>query len=350
MKLIQTTLDNYVNTLKIGDRHSDRMSTVGASEIGQCKRKIYWFKNEGDDLGVDRDPEYRDNWGARKRGTIFEDHFWVPAMRLRFGKRLKFAGKQQKTFVHNFLSATPDGMIVNLTKAEKDEIGTDADCVMVECKTADPRTNLTAPKWEHIFQQQVQMGIVRQSTDYRPTHSILSYTDASFWSEGKEFVTEYDDDIYVTALSRAADIMTDTSMERMPPEGWIAGGNECRYCPFTRPCGIERRNLPYADEDKPIDPQFIAEITDLARELKAAEGNTKIHEDQVRSLQDDIKTRLRAKGVRKIPGVLVWSEVKGRESWDNKAIREAAAAAGVDIDQYNTVGEKTDRLVISIAP
>jgi CRISPR/Cas system-associated exonuclease Cas4 (RecB family) len=349
MKLIQTALDSYAKIIDMA--HSDRMSTVGASEIGQCKRKIFWIKNESDGrLGVDRDPEYRDNWGARKRGTVFEDHFWVPAMRLRFGTRLKFAGKSQRTFVHDYLSATPDGMIVNLTKAEKDEIGTDANCVMVECKTADPRTNLTAPKQEHVYQTQVQMGIVRQTTDYRPTHSILSYTDASFWSEGKEFVIEYDDDIYTAALHRATEIMTDTDLERMPPEGWIAGGNECRYCPFTKPCGIERRNLPFENGDVELDKQFIAEITDLARELKAAEFNTQVHEDQVRALQNDIKDRLRAKGVRKIPGVLTWSEVKGRESWDNKSIREAAAAAGVDIDQYNTVGEKTDRLVISIGP
>ena len=92
-------------------------------------------------------------------------------------------------------------MIVNLTKAEKNEIGTDADCVMVECKTADPRTNLTEPKQEHVYQTHVQMGIVRQSTDYRPTHSILSYTDASFWSEGKEF----DDRIRRRHLHRSAE-------------------------------------------------------------------------------------------------------------------------------------------------
>ena len=47
---------------------------------------------------------------------------------------------------------------------------------------------------------------------------------------------------------------------------------------------------------------------------------------------------------------LAWTNVKGRESYDNKAIREAAAKAGVDVEQYQTVGEPTDRLTISVSP
>jgi hypothetical protein len=63
-----------------------------------------------------------------------------------------------------------------------------------------------------------------------------------------------------------------------------------------------------------------------------------------------MKNRLREKGVRKVPGVVSWTNVKGRESYDNKAIREAAAKAGVDVEQYQTVGEPTDRLTISVSP
>jgi len=68
----------------------------------------------------------------------------------------------------------------------------------------------------------------------------------------------------------------------------------------------------------------------------------------MRTNQDKLKARLREKGVRKVPGVVTWSSVKGRESWDNKGIREAAAGAGIDVDKYSTVGEPTDRLVITL--
>jgi hypothetical protein len=45
---------------------------------------------------------------------------------------------------------------------------------------------------------------------------------------------------------------------------------------------------------------------------------------------------------------LSWSEVKGRQSYDNKAIKQAAIDAGIDVEQFSTVGEKTDRLLIQI--
>jgi hypothetical protein len=61
---------------------------------------------------------------------------------------------------------------------------------------------------------------------------------------------------------------------------------------------------------------------------------------------------MRAKGINRIAGngvSVTWSSVKGRQSFDHKGIREAAAAAGVDLAQYETVGQPTDRLLIRIA-
>ena len=326
---------------------TDRMNTVGASEIGQCIRKTFWVKNENDPVyGVVRDNDFVDSWGARARGSVYENHFWEPALRERFGERLKFAGKDQHTFIDNFLSATPDGLITDLTTGERKEFGTDADCIMAECKTADPRTNLTDPKATNAYQVQVQMGLVREQTEYKPTHSVLSYTDASFWNEVKEFIIPFDSRLFEVAKERATTIMTATSIESLKPEGWIAGGSECNYCPFTGACGVARRNLPFAET--PVDPQFAAEIADLARQLKAAEANCKESENLVREYQDEIRNRLREKGVKKIPGIVSWSPVKGRAGYDTKALKEAAAAAGVDITQFETEGVPGDRLTIQI--
>jgi hypothetical protein len=344
--IIKSALDAYVKSSSKNWSH-DRSQTVGASEVGQCVRKIYWTKSEGDPVhGVARDPEYTETWGARIRGTVIENAFWEPALRAKYGNRLKFAGKDQKTFVGGFLSATPDGMIVDLTPEEKAEIGTLADCVMVEGKSSDPRTNLAEAKTPNVYQVHVQLGLVRDNTPYKPTHSILSYIDASFWSEVTEFVIAFDERVYETAKQRAMLIMTATSVSEVKPEGWIAGGKECNYCPFTKACGIERRNLPF--QDQPVDEQFKAEMEDMALSLKAFELSRDRKEAQLREMQEKIKARLREKGVRKIPGVLSWSSVKGRPSYDNKAIREAAQAAGVDVEQHQTTGEATDRLTIQI--
>ena len=349
MGIISEALDAYAKSIQVV--FSDRMSTVGASEIGQCARKTFWLKNEDDKrLSVPRDAGYRDSWGARLRGTMFESHMWVPAMRAQFGERLLFAGAEQKTFVHNFLSATPDGLICNLTPTERRAIGTDSGCVLVECKTYDPRTNLAEPKPEHKYQVIVQLGLVRATTKYKPAHGVLSYIDASFWSDGKEFLIEFDEEIYANAQERASQIMTSTDVKEMPPEGWIAGGAECRHCPFTSPCGIERRNLPFEDNLKEIDPQLVAEFADMARDILKIEKVRDKSDEMARAMQNELKNRLREKGIRKVPGVLQWSTVKGRSGYDNKAVKEAAVKAGVDIEQYATQGEPSDRLTILIGP
>jgi len=141
--------------------------------------------------------------------------------------------------------------------------------------------------------------------------------------------------------------MTATSPDETPPEGWIAGGAECRYCPFTVACGVQRRNLPFQDTTD-VDPQFAAEMKDAALSLRTLEKSRDTLDSDVRALQDQIKTRLREKGVRKIPGVLQWSSVKGRAGFDNKAIKQAAIDAGIDVDQFSTLGEPSDRLVITV--
>jgi hypothetical protein len=270
-------------------------------------------------------------------------------MHARFGKHLLFAGKKQQTFINGFLSATPDGMLVNLAENMQRAIGVTAtDCVMVECKTIDPRTNLIEAKDENVYQTHVQMGLVRELTPYKPTHSVISYTDASWWHEVKEFVVAFDPAVYANAKARALQVMTGDAADELKPEGWIAGGHECRYCPFTKACGIERRNLPFGDEAE-IDPQFAAEMRDLALEARQHEAERDAAERALRLAQEKIKARLREKGVRRIPGVVAWSSVKGRAGYDNKAIQAAAKDAGIDIKQFATEGKPGDRLTISVA-
>jgi len=323
----------------------DRSQTVGASEVGQCARKVFWLKNEGDAYyGAPRDAGYEDTWGARVRGSVYEDQFWYPALSAKFGERLLYAGPNQQTFISGFLSATPDGLLTGMRPNEVAE-GSGPE-VCAECKTADPRTNLTEAKAENVYQTHVQMGIIRELTPYKPTHSILSYTDASFWNEVVEFVIPFDQKVYGTAKARAAMIMTATSATDLKPEGWIAGGRECDRCPFSAACGIARRSVP--ETDAAADPQFVAEASDLALAIKLAEAKRDAAEQEMRLRQDELKTRLREKGIRKIKGVLSWSSVKGRQAYDNKAIREAAAQAGIDIEQFSTVGDPTDRLTISV--
>jgi hypothetical protein len=332
-----------------------RANTIGASDVGQCARKVFFQKNEGDpDCGAERNPDFVDGWGARQRGTTFENAFWAPALRARFGDRLLFAGEEQQTLTSGFVSGTPDGLVVGLEPDAAGslgvpDIGGDGSLV-VECKTIDPRARLDGPKPEHVFQAQVQLGLIHELTSHRPKYALISYTDASFWDLVTEFPIERDPSAFEVARQRARAILTARAATELLPEGWIAGGHECELCPFSRACGIERARVPQPTTIPP-DPQFVAEIGDLAREAKRHELAADDATTACRAVQFAIKERLRARGFRRIAGdgvTVVWSPVKGRQSWDHKAIREAAAAAGIEITQFETVGEPTDRLDIRL--
>jgi hypothetical protein len=99
-------------------------------------------------------------------------------------------------------------------------------------------------------------------------------------------------------------------------------------------------------------PEFAAEIAALAREAKRREAELAAATTAFRRAQYEIKERLQVTGVRRVvaDGVrLTWSAVKGRPSYDTKAIREAATAAGIDLTQFETTGQASDRLDIRIA-
>ena len=332
-----------------------REQTVGASDVGRCARQVFFEKNEADpDFGSPRNPDAVDGWGARLRGTVLEAHFWEPALRAKYGARLLFAGDQQETFALGFLSATPDALLVAcegdaLAGLGVPSLGGDGS-VVLECKSVDPRARLDGPRFAHTYQAQVQLGLIHALTRYQPEWAVLSYVDASFWDEVREYPIRRDPVTFATAQRRAAQILTARSAHELPPEGWIAGGRECERCAFSRACGNIRATVP-AQTSEPS-PELVAEIVKLARHAKRLEGEADLAFAAHRAAQQDIKDQLTANGVRRINGDgvrLVWSAVKGRPSYDMKAIRDAAAAAGIDLAQFETTGQASDRLDIRIA-
>lgn len=332
----------------------DRQATVGASEVGKCARLVYFLKNEGDaSYHHDRDAEHVDGWGARERGKIYEDHVWVPAMRARYGDKLLYAGSDQRTLVDGFLSATPDGLLIDQPSDALAHLGV-PDCgpdIDLDCKTIDPRAALDGPKPEHVFQVQAQMGLFQALTNHAPRYAVLSYTDASFFDEVSEFAIAFDPGVYGEAKRRARDIMLATKPEQLKPEGVIAGGKECKLCPFTAACGQIRADaVPKAGNDADLEPAAAEAIAALAILARLAKDESDQKAAEAKRLQDEIKAMLAAVKRRRLEhaGIrVVWSPMKGRPSYDDKAIREAAAAAGVDIEKFSRTGDPSDRMEIT---
>src|SRR5262249_35664409 len=72
-------------------------------------------------------------------------------------------------------------------------------------------------------------------TQWKPNYAVISYTDASFWDRVTEFAIPFDETIFANAKTRAETIMGAASASELEP-GLIAGGFECRWCPFKETC------------------------------------------------------------------------------------------------------------------
>lgn len=313
----------------------DRAQTVGASEVGCCARMVYFTKNEGDTLyGSPRDEGAVDRWGATMRGTGIEDTLWEPALRAAYGDRLIFAGKDQRTLVSGFLSATPDGLLDCVPIDALAHLGVpniESDCLAAECKSADPRTKLDEPKPENVFQVHVQLGLIRELTPYQPTYGLLSYIDASFWDVVHEFPIKFDPEVFEEAKRRARDIMLARSPADLKAEGVIAGGRECNLCSFTQACGAARAaRVPEAA--KPIDKALADSIVALAADARAYRDTSADALLAAKEAEEEVKALLVAAETRKLAhnGVSVsWTSSKDGDG-DRLSIKILASAKAVE--------------------
>jgi hypothetical protein len=346
MSTISDALVNYAQSLR--GPAKDRAFTLGASDIGQCGRKTFFAKHNGE-----RDPGYVETWGAALRGQIIEQAYWAPALRARFGADLKFIGDRQRQFKRGFISATPDALLTNVPRDILAPLGVPdigSDCLSLECKSIDPRVKLDSPKPEHKYQVIVQLGVVRDTTEYQPCFGVLTYINASFLDDITEFAVAFEPNIYANAKVRAVKVLTANAASELPPEGWIAGGKECEHCPFTKACGIERRVLP-SDNGAPADAQFAAEMRELAVAYKTCQADVDAAEARLRESQHEIKERLRAKQLRRVAGddfSVTWTPVKGRRGFNVEALSAAAAAAGVGVHEFETSTAPGDRLDVRV--
>lgn len=347
--ITREALNNYAkNTSK---QFSGRHLYVGASEVGQCLRKVGFVKHA---IRHNQPVDISDNWGARTRGTTFEESFWVPAMRKHFGGNIKYIGEDQRRCTIGYLSGAADALLVNQSRKALaglfvPDIGPSKE-ILLDCKTIDPRINLSEPKSEHVFQMHTNLGLLREIGSHKPDYGVIVYHNSSFWNDVVEFAVKFDPEIYKQAKIRAKQVIEAKGhLGRLPPEGWIAGGEECKYCPFIKECNAMRGTVPESDKTPSL--QLVAELQDLAREEKKWAKASDEAATKQRAVQEEIKQRMREKGLRRIVHgtiKIIWSAVKGRPSFNLPALRAAATEVGLDVQRFETVGEPSDRLTITI--
>ena len=106
-------------------------------------------------------------------------------------------------------------------------------CIGLEIKSLDPRSQERLPKEEHTFQVNTALGLIRDLTDHQPEYAVITYIDASFLDNIREFVIKFDVARYLAAEQRAWEAISAESPMNLLPEGKLAGGKECRYCAWA---------------------------------------------------------------------------------------------------------------------
>ncbi|HEU4762903.1 MAG TPA: hypothetical protein VFS74_11330, partial [Gemmatimonadales bacterium] len=199
---------------------------------------------------------------------------------------------------------------------------------------------------------QVQLGLVREVTPYRPVYAVISYVDASFVSQVTEFVVRFDPAAYAAARSRARQVWAADSPAELPPEGRLEGGKECKYCNFSSACGqIEADAVPLGNFADELPPAVVGKLADLVMQERAWRREKKTAERNLALAQDAIKQELRAAGSRTASGrgwSISYSKTKGRRTIDKAALVTAAIEAGIDVTQFEREGADADRLTVKV--
>ena len=326
----------------------DRNASLGASGAFDCLRE-QWFKRFGEDRGFETDPGSELTWGAMKRGDIMEDHFVVPVLLEGLPPESDFlyGGDEQMTFEYGRISATPDGLITNVPKDALAKYGiedVEGDSVIVEIKSIDPRVNLEEEKTVHYGQAQIQMGLIRRMTEYKPMYAVIIYVDASFYDDILIFPVRYDPNMFKNGVNRANHLYAALGPSEIKPEGKLTG--KCKYCQWTHACAkVNGQGIPENEEGEDH-PEIYARLDEQAEkreELKAKITDLEIELDNTNSEIKESLTDLDRRKAKTDFYRFNWSFQKGRQRIDTKQ----AEADGVDLEPYKSRGAPFEQLRIT---
>lgn len=262
----------YVDATKTTFGH-DRTKTIGASEIMACARKVAYSKT-----GATPDPEYVDANGFATRGNHMEAWIagWMTHAVEAAGGQLLYAGQSnQITLIADPVSVTPDGVAVELPRDWLAPHGVadlgEGCCVVTEFKSISPRFKVEKlPKMQHVYQCKLQLGMVRHATEHRPEYGIVVYVNSDQYDDIRVFAVKHDENDFRALVGRAKRIMAIRDPNQAAPEGKVAGGDDCRVCPYAKQClGFLPWLQPF--EVTPSDKGALKRIKTLAAKKAAAE-------------------------------------------------------------------------------
>ena len=334
----------------------DRKLSVGASEAFGCARRAF-FEKRGEEFGFTRDPGYVENWGAMERGNLIENHHVVPAFKKGLARRgigFIMAGDGQDTILDGRSSATLDGLAINCPSDVLAEYGVpdiESDCFVVEMKSFDPRIGIGEAKAVHMGQTQMQMGLIRQTTDYEPNYALIVYVQASWLDDIRCYTVAYDERIYQIGRARNDKVFECDDAGKFGPEGKL--DNSCDYCPFVIACAsVNAKRVPpkretlRAREVAAQKKEMLDEIGPKAHRRATLKRQEKAVKVEIDALNEEIKQTLIANHESRAVGddwKVSYSLIEGA----NRLSKDKLAEAGLDPDEYTAQSAGFEKLTVT---
>lgn len=343
----------------------NRNEMVGASECFGCIRKT-WFGKHGDKFGFTVDKDHEENWGAMRRGDIMENHLIVPAIRQglhRRGMDLIMEGDDQETIRDGYNSATLDGLVVATDpalggKLPKDfleyygfEGDLDADSVVLEMKSFDPRIEIKQAKAIHYGQTQMQMGLVRDTTEYKPEYAIVIYVNASWYDDIRAYLVPFVESEYLIGRERNEKVFEVEDPALFAPEGKLDG--DCKYCKFKDACSLvstgrvpDKRDALKAGEIDGQDPEMLSRMDALVETQARLKAIEKQNKRDVEEANEAIRQELINAGTSRAVGE-GWKVFYSSQAGAKRLSTALMVEAGLDPDDYKEQGNGFEKLTVT---
>lgn len=340
----------------------DRSKSIGASEAFSCIRKA-WFGKRGAEFGYVKDPDYKESWGAMRRGDLIENYHVVPAVETglkRRGMELILAGEGQSTIVDGLSSATLDGLIKML---DGSDLPLDflsyygipifrGKSVVLEMKSFDPRINITEAKAVHEGQTQMQMGLIRETTEHKPDYAVVIYVNASWLDDIRPYVVAFDQNVFEIGKRRAEKVFTTDDPATLGAEGKLDG--MCSYCAYKHSCDavsvgrVPPKREPLKKGEVSGQDQIllramndhVLRIAELKSTIKGLDRDLEEENENVRQLLiGSNESRAVGDGWK-----ASYTVVKGRKTLSKEMIE----AAGLDPEKFMTEGSGYEKLTVTV--
>jgi hypothetical protein len=219
---------------------------------------------------------------------------------------------------------------------------------MLEVKSIDPRVDLSEEKAIHHGQTQIQMGLMRQNTAFKPNYAVILYINASFLDDIEVFIVKFDEKKFKIAQDRAELVFKTTDPSKLYREGVIDGS--CQYCPYQGSCldTTQKGMPPKATKAQETDPELVAallnnELLDRRRAATKAEKKAKA---ELALINEEVKEVLRRYGSNKAKGngwSVSYTMAAGRQTLDKASLE----AAGIDLSDHTKLGNPYEILKVT---